>query len=69
MHDTALHLISGLDIGQTWDDPPEGVPLRIVAVDPDLDFVEAEDASGVIVFDSIGHFVATHFEHLQSLGG
>jgi len=67
MDDSALHHISGLDIGQSWDDVPDGTVLRIVAVDPDLDFVEAEDASGVLVVDSIRHFLATHYEHLCAL--
>ena len=68
MHDSALHHMSGLDIGQTWDDAPEGEVLRIVAVDPDLGSVEAEDARGTPVFDSIGHFLATHHEHLALAG-
>ena len=69
MYDSALHHISGLDIGQTWDDDPEGVIVRIVAVDPDLDSVEAEDATGGVVFDTIEHFLATHHEHPLALAG
>jgi len=69
MYDSALHHLSGLDIGQSWDEAPDGVMLRIVAVDPELDSVEAEDASGILVRDSIRHFLATHCEHLQSLTG
>jgi len=69
MHDSALHHLSGLDIGQSWDDAPDGTVLRIVAVDPDLGSVEAEDASGLLVVDSIRHFVATHLEHLLATAG
>ena len=56
-HDT-LHRIGGLAIGQTWDDR-QGVALRVVAIDPDLHSVEAEDPAGVLVLDTIEHFIAT----------
>jgi hypothetical protein len=64
-HDT-LHRMGGLIIGQTWDDGNRGA-LRVVAIDPDLHSVEAEDPSGVLVLDTIEHFTATR--HALPLAG
>jgi hypothetical protein len=50
--------IRGLMIGEAVMDPHGA--LRIVAIDPDLNTVEAEDAAGVLLFDTIDHFHATH---------
>jgi hypothetical protein len=50
--------IGGLIIGQMAADA-DGA-YRVVAIDPDVNTVEAEDATGQVVFDTIDHFVATH---------
>jgi hypothetical protein len=50
--------IGGLIIGQMAADA-DGA-YRVVAIDPDVNTVEAEDATGHVVFDTIDHFVATH---------
>jgi predicted RNA methylase len=50
--------IGGLTIGQMAADA-DGA-YRVVAIDPDVNTVEAEDATGQVVFDTIDHFVATH---------
>ncbi|HEY2430125.1 MAG TPA: hypothetical protein VGI06_14400 [Acidimicrobiales bacterium] len=54
------HELGGLAIGQTWEDRTDGPALRVVAIDPDLHSVEAEDAAGDVVRDTIEHFTATH---------
>jgi hypothetical protein len=58
MQNDVQHSMGGLIIGQTWDDAQQG-SLRIVAIDPDLHSVEAEDPTGVLVLDTIEHFTAT----------
>jgi hypothetical protein len=55
-----LHRIGGLAIGQTWEDRGLGAPLRVVAIDPELHSVEAEDDRGTVVLDTIEHFRSTH---------
>ena len=50
--------IGGLIIGQMAADA-DGA-YRVVAIDPEVNTVEAEDATGQVVFDTIDHFVATH---------
>lgn len=54
------HQIGGLAIGQTFQDPELGAPVRIVAIDPELHSVEAEGPCGDLVLDTIEHFTATH---------
>jgi hypothetical protein len=58
MHDETLHSMGGLVIGQTWDDGSHGA-VRVVAIDPHLHFVEAEDLAGDLVLDTIEHFTTT----------
>lgn len=55
-----VHNIGGLVIGQTWSGMAADRPLRVVAVDPDLHSVEAEDPAGAVVIDTIEHFTRTH---------
>ena len=54
------HKLEGLAIGQTWEDRSDGPVMRVVAIDPELHSVEAEDPSGDVVHDTIEHFTATH---------
>lgn len=61
--------IAGLMIGQTWEDTTLGQVLRVVAIDPELESVEAEDVAGDLVLDNIGHFRATHRESGSWLAG
>ena len=52
--------IGGLAIGQTAMDG-DGLPsVRVVAIDPDLNTVEAEDSAGTVLIDTIDHFIANH---------
>ena len=57
MHRT-LATIGGLTIGQIVTDP-EG-NFWVVAIDPDLNTVGAEDSAGALLFDTIDHFIASH---------
>ena len=57
-HDDNRH--TGLSIGQQFEGDDHAV-VRIVAVDPGMHFVEAEDPSGELLVDSIEHFTATHW--------
>ena len=52
--------LGGLTIGQTFEDGDHEV-VRVVAVDPAMHFVEAEDRIGVMIVDTIEHFRSTHF--------
>ena len=52
--------LGGLAIGQTWKDSSNGPSVRVVAIDPELHSVEAEDPAGDVISDSIEHFTATH---------
>ncbi|GAC1315719.1 MAG: hypothetical protein NVSMB12_11780 [Acidimicrobiales bacterium] len=54
------HEIAGLAIGQTWEDPNLGQLLRVVAIDPEMHSMEAEDGAGFVVVDDIMHFRSTH---------
>jgi len=62
MHADGSHEIAGLTIGQTWEDPALGQVLRVVAIDPELHCMEAEDTAGAVVTDDIAHFQSTHRE-------
>ena len=50
--------ICGLIIGQMATDA-DGA-YRVVALDPDVNSVEAEDSAGLVLVDTIDHFVSTH---------
>ncbi len=50
--------LGGIAIGQRFQG--DGMALRVVAIDPELHSVEAEDASGAVLVDTIEHFTATH---------
>jgi hypothetical protein len=63
------NLLAGLVIGQTWMDRSEGPALRVVAIDPELHSVEAEDPAGSVILDTIEHFTATHRAQAFSLAG
>jgi hypothetical protein len=49
--------IQGLVIGQAVRDPDDG--CRVVAIDPDLNTVEIEDARGSVLVDTIEHLMAS----------
>jgi hypothetical protein len=51
-------LIQGIAVGQVVTEPDDG--RHVVAIDPDLDTVEIEDAAGSVVIDTIEHFTASH---------
>jgi hypothetical protein len=53
-----MALIQGLVIGQAVTEPDDG--CRVVAIDPDLNTVEIEDALGSVLVDTIEHFTASH---------
>lgn len=57
-----IHEIAGLAIGQTWEDPELGQVMRVVAIDPDMHSMEAEDGAGAVVVDDILHFRSTHVQ-------
>jgi hypothetical protein len=66
MREPADHQFGGLAIGQAFEGSGHAV-LRVVAIDPDLHFVEAEDLLGVLVVDDIEHFTANHRPALRPL--
>ena len=52
--------IGGLMIGQAALDR-DGLPsFRVVVIDPGVDMVQAEDAAGTLLIDTIEHFLARH---------
>ena len=55
-----LSVIHGLVMGQSAVERATRRSFRVVAIDPDLNTVEAEDAVGGIVVDTIDHFVASY---------
>ena len=63
------HKLEGLAIGQTWENRSSGPTLRVVAIDPELHSVEAEDPAGDVVHDTIEHFTATHRPTTLRLAG
>ena len=54
-----IHTIAGLVIGQLFENGQTG-ELRIVAIDPELHSLQAENGRGEVVLDTIEHFTATH---------
>jgi len=52
--------IGGLMIGEQAIEGDDRRPFRIVVIDPTLNRVEAEDAAGTVLIDTIDHFIATH---------
>ena len=60
MQDCAEHRIAGMTIGETFEDCNHDV-VRVVAIDPETDRVEAEAPSGTFLDDDIGHYTATHW--------
>ena len=53
------HQFAGLVIGQEFETSAHAV-LRVVAIDPEMHCVVAEDISGIALVDDIAHFTATH---------
>ena len=53
------HQFAGLMIGQEFETSAHAV-LRVVAIDPEMHCVVAEDISGIALVDDIAHFTATH---------
>jgi hypothetical protein len=53
------HQFAGLMIGQEFETSAHAV-LRVVAIDPEMYCVVAEDPSGTALIDDIAHFTATH---------
>ena len=60
MQDCEAHRIAGLTIGEAFEDCNHAV-VRVVAIDPEMHHVEAEDPSGTFLVDDIEHFTATHW--------
>jgi hypothetical protein len=54
------HWIAGMTIGEVFEDCDHGV-VRVVAIDPEMHHVEAEDLTGAVLVDDIEHFTATHW--------
>ena len=59
MLEPADHRFAGLVIGQEFETSAHAV-LRVVAIDPEMHCVVAEDISGIALVDDIAHFTATH---------
>jgi hypothetical protein len=59
MLEPADHQFAGLVIGQEFETSAHAV-LRVVAIDPEMRCVVAEDPSGTALVDDISHFTATH---------
>jgi hypothetical protein len=49
-----------MTIGEVFEDCDHGV-VRVVAIDPEMHHVEAEDLTGAVLVDDIEHFTATHW--------
>jgi hypothetical protein len=47
-------------IGEEFEDRDHSV-VRVVAIDPEMHHVEAEDLTGAVLVDDIEHFTATHW--------
>jgi hypothetical protein len=52
--------IGGLMIGEQTIEGDDRRSFRVVAIDPTLNRVEAEDAAGALLIDTIDHFIASH---------
>jgi hypothetical protein len=59
MREPAQQQFAGLVIGQEFESNAHAV-LRVVAIDPELRCVLAEDGAGVSHIDDIEHFTSTH---------
>ena len=60
VQDCAAHWIAGMAIGEEFEDRDHSV-VRVVAIDPEMHHVEAEDLTGAVLVDDIEHFTATHW--------
>jgi hypothetical protein len=60
VQDCAEHWIAGMTIGEVFEDRDHSV-VRVVAIDPEMHHVEAEDLTGAVLVDDIEHFTATHW--------
>jgi hypothetical protein len=49
-----------MTIGEVFEDRDHSV-VRVVAIDPEMHHVEAEDLTGAVLVDDIEHFTATHW--------
>ena len=57
---TTMTSIGGLMIGEQTIEGDDRRSFRVVVIDPTLNRVEAEDAAGAVLIDTIDHFIANH---------
>jgi hypothetical protein len=50
----------GIGIGQCWRGRRRRDVCRVVTIDPALQLIEVEDATGQVESDTIEHFLKTH---------